>query len=143
MNTRLNKSFLTLVALGLLITGPALAQDRDRDRDGRRGPPSAETMLAQLSDHLNLSNEQSVDMLVVLQEQAAERAALHEQTMQLLGPEICAQKASDEAEILEILTANQAEQFLQMQEERQARAAERNRSRGGNRPDCSTYEADS
>jgi len=140
MNTLLRKPALPLIALSLLLTGPAVAQNRDHVRDFRKGPPSAETVLARLSESLDLSNEQSTAMLVVLQEQAAERAALHEQAMELMGPEICAQQADAEDAILDILTQDQADQFLQMKEARQAKAAQRDRGRNRNHPDCSEYE---
>lgn len=148
MKPRLKKSTLTLItlsliALSVLLTGSAIAQNRDQDRDFRKGPPSAETVLARLSESLDLNNEQSAAMLVVLQEQAAERFALHEQTMQLLGPEICAQQAATEEAMLAILTPDQAEEFLQMKEARKAKAAQRDRGRGRNHPDCSEYETNS
>lgn len=143
MKTQLKKSALTLIALSVLLTGSAIAQNRDQERDFRKGPPSAEAILARLSESLDLNNEQSAAMLVVLQEQAAERTALHEQTMQLLGPEICAQQAATEEAILAILTPDQAEEFLQMKEARQAKASQRDRGRGRNHPDCSEYESGS
>ena len=59
-------------------------------------------------------------MLVVLQQQTENRAALHEQKMALLGPEICAQRAEMEDAILTILTAEQTELFLQIKEDRQS-----------------------
>lgn len=141
MKTRLKNSALTLIALSVLLTGSAIAQNRDRERDFRKSPPSAEAILARLSESLDLNNEQSAAMLVVLQEQAAERFALHEQTMQLLGPEICAQQAATEEAMLAILTPDQAEEFLQMKEARKAKAAQRDRGRGRNHPDCSEYES--
>jgi hypothetical protein len=65
-----------------------------------------------------------------LQEEGEQRAALHAQTMMLMGPEICAQRAENEEAILAILDANQTELFLQMKEQRQA-SQSRNAKRMG------------
>ena len=142
MHTYLKRSALIITMLGLLGAGTAIAEKRDDGLDWRQGPPSAEKLLARLSESLNLTDQQAVDMLVLLQEHAAERATLHEQTMILLGPEICAQKAEAEDEILAILTAEQVKQFLQLKEERRARTEQHQRQKGQNRLDCSQYESD-
>jgi hypothetical protein len=60
--------------------------------------------------------------------------------MEIMGAEICAQKAQAEEAILAILDTEQAELFLQMKEDRQVRANGPTRSRKGhNGPDCSGY----
>ncbi len=59
------------------------------------------------------------------------RQALHDRTMELMGAEICAQKAQSEEAILAILDAEQTELFLQMKEERQFRANDKTRTRKG------------
>ena len=129
--------------LSISAAGTAVAQSGEDSRDWRQGPPSVEEVLARMSTALDLSDQQSVDLLVVLQEHAAQRAALHEQSMALIGPEICAQRAAAEEDILAILTPEQTDQFLEMKEMRQAKAGERNRGRGPKGPDCSQYETGS
>jgi hypothetical protein len=80
-------------------------------------------------------------MLVILQQQEKDRKALHEQTMAIMGAEICAQKAEAEEAIISILDPEQTELFLQMKEQRQARADERNHHwKGKDLPDCSEYD---
>jgi len=130
MNTRLSKMVSILAIASLLTAGSVLAQNRQSDNDWQKGPPTAEEKLARISAALNLSGDQSQEMLRVLQEQGEKGAALHEQTMMLMGPEICAQRAENEEAILAILDANQTELFLQMKEQRQA-SQSRNAKRMG------------
>ncbi|MDH3788549.1 MAG: hypothetical protein OES53_08305 [Xanthomonadales bacterium] len=142
MNTFLKNAVLVLTASGLLAAGSALADKQQGGRDWKQSRPSVEDVLARMSESLDLSDEQSVELLVILQQHAAEKKALHEQSMALLGPEICAQRAAAEEDVLAILTADQQEQFLLLKEERKTRATERHAGRGGNRPDCSEFETD-
>lgn len=142
MKTSLKPIFIGLALLGVVTSGTAVAQHREGGPEWRQGPPSAEETLARMSQALDLSDQQALDLLVVLQKHAAERAALQEQTMALMGPEICAQKASAEDDILTILTPEQTEQFLEIKAERKAKAGQRNRGRESRGPDCSQYEAD-
>ena len=129
MNTRLSKMVSILAIASLLTAGSVLAQNRQSDNDWQKGPPTAEEKLARISAALNLSGDQSQEMLRVLQEQGEKGAALYEQTMMLMGPEICAQRAENEEAILAILDADQTELFLQMKEQRRADAANtRNRN---------------
>ena len=129
MNTRLSKMVSILAIASLLTAGSVLAQNRQSDNDWQKGPPTAEEKLVRISAALNLSGDQSQEMLRVLQEQGEKGAALHEQTMMLMGPEICAQRAENEEAILAILDADQTELFLQMKEQRRADAANtRNRN---------------
>ena len=130
MNTRLSKMVSILAIASLLTAGSVLAQNRQSDNDWQKGPPTAEEKLARISAALNLSGDQSQEMLRVLQEQGEKGAALHEQTMMLMGPEICAQRAENEEAILAILDADQTELFLQMKEQRQA-SQSRNAKRMG------------
>ena len=138
MNTRLSKMVSILAIASLLTAGSVLAQNRQSDNDWQKGPPTAEEKLARISAALNLSGDQSQEMLRVLQEQWEKGVALHEQTMMLMGPEICAQRAENEEAILAILDADQTELFLQMKEQRRVDAANtrnRNAKRMGE-PDC-------
>jgi hypothetical protein len=132
---------INLSVICLLASGTALAQNPDHDHDWKRPPPSPEAKLARLSEHLDLSNEQSSALLVVLQQNAEDRAALHDQTMAIMGPEICAQRADAEEAILAILTEEQALQLQQMKEEQRGKAIERDHSRGQSRPDCSGFDS--
>lgn len=142
MKTCLQKFAIILCVLGIASAGTAAAQSGNDDRHWRQGPPSVEDVLARMSETLNLSDQQVVDLLVVLQEHAAQRAALHEQSMALIGPEVCAQKAAAEEDILAILTPEQTDLFLEIKENRRAKAGEGNRGRGQRGPDCSQYEAE-
>ena len=124
MNTRLSKLVSIIAMVSLLTAGSVLAQNQKGGReDWQNGTPTAEEKLAQISAALNLSGDQSREMLRLLQDQEEKRAALHEQTMMLLGPEICAQRVENEEAMLAILNAEQTELFLQIKEHRQANAA--------------------
>lgn len=143
MKVFLKTTASVLTVASLLAAGSAYAEPRKGDRDWHKGPPSVEEVLARMSNALDLSDEQSADLLAILQEQERDRQALHDQTMALMGAEICAQRAQGEAAILEILDAEQTELFLQMKEERRTRAADRNRKRQDRDPlDCSAYDSD-
>jgi len=129
MNTRLSKMVSILAIASLLTAGSVLAQNRQSDNDWQKGPPTAEEKLARISAALNLNGDQSQEMLRLLQEEGEQRAALHEQTMMLMGPEICAQRAEHEEAMLAILDQDQTELFMQMKKQRQASAT---RSQGRN-----------
>ena len=86
MNTRLSKTITILAVVSLLTAGSALAQRQNGDRDWQKGPPSVEEKLARISAALGRDDQQAVDMFFVLQEQEQYKAALHEQTMALMGP---------------------------------------------------------
>jgi Spy/CpxP family protein refolding chaperone len=143
MNTRLTKSLVILTLGGLLAAGSAAAQNQNQGqkglRDWQKGPPSIEVKLARVSEALDLSDEQTVDMLLVLQEQERKRDALQDQTMVLLGPEICAHRSEAEEAMTAILTPEQIETFMQIRQERQDKARQRNRG-GRGALDCSSYE---
>lgn len=87
----------------------------------RHGPPGAEQQLARLDQALELSDEQSAELLGVLQAADAERQALHERVMAEFRPEICALMLETEADIIAVLTPEQAETFQQLKEERRQR----------------------
>jgi Spy/CpxP family protein refolding chaperone len=128
----------TLMLAGLFSAMAALAQAERADRYWHHGPPGAEGQLAHLDRALNLTDEQSLQLLEVLQVAEAERTALHERVMESIRPEICALKQSTEAEILAILTPEQAAAFEQMHQERAGRDEGRRAGRHGGRAlDCS------
>ena len=131
MNTRLSKMILVLAIISLLTAGSAFAQRQIGGPDGQKGPPSIEQRLARISAEFGLDDQQSVDMLIVLQQQAENRAALHDRTMEMFGPEICAQRAESEAAILAILDEEQAALFMQKKAEREENA--NRHGRGGKR----------
>ena len=138
MKTFLKPIVSILAVASLIAAGSTFAQQQHKgDRDWHKGPPSVEEKLARISDALDLTDQQSTEMLAVLQEQESNREALHQRTMEIMGAEICAQKAQAEEAILAILDAEQAELFLQMKEDRQVRANGPTRSRKGHDgPDC-------
>ena len=136
MNTRLTRTVSILAVVSLLAAGSAFAEKQHGGRDWQKGPPSVEERLARISAALDLSDEQSLEMLAILQEQEENKAALHEQMMEMMGPEICAQRAQTEEAILGTLTAEQTELYLQIREDRQGKS--RRKGHGGNaEPDCS------
>jgi len=144
MKTSLKPIVSILAAASLLVAGNAFAQQQHKGgRDWHHGPPSVEEKLARISDALDLTDQQSTEMLAILQEQESNREVLHQRTMEIMGAEICAQKAQAEEAILAILDADQAELFLQLKEERQLRANHPAHSRKGlDGPDCSAYSGD-
>jgi len=140
MKKFLQPTLVLLVAASLFTAQSAIAEPHRDDRGRHKGPPSVEEMLARISESLDLSDEQSAEMLVILQQQEQDRKALHEQTMAIMGAEICAQNAEAEEAIISILDPQQTELFLQMKEQRQARADGRNHHwKGKDLPDCSEY----
>ena len=140
MKTKTNIAISILAISSLLAAGNVFAKHPKSDRNGHQGPPGVEEQLARISRSLELSDAQSVEMLVILQQADMNRTALHEQSMEIMGAEICAQKAQTEEEILSILDAEQAESFMQLKAEREERAQGRSHSRKGRGgPDCSQY----
>ena len=138
MNIRPLTIPLILAVAALAASGPALAQQRPADQDLQRPDPQgwhmprvgAEQQLARLSEQLQLSDEQSLQLLEVLQAARDEREILQARVMEQMQPEICAQMRNTETAILEILTQEQAQQFEQLKADRVNRQNER-RSRDG------------
>ena len=135
---------LVLAVAALLASGSAPAQQRPATHDWQRPDPQgwhtpragAEQQLARLSEQLQLSDEQSLQLLEVLQAAQHQRQELHALIMEQMQPEICAQMRNSEADILAILTPEQAGQFLLLKEERQARLGERRGNDGFAPPEC-------
>ena len=108
----------------LLFAASAMAEPPRGNGPGgewHHGPPGAEQQLSRLDQALDLSDEQSAELLTVLQAADAERQALHERVMAEFRPEICALVQETDADILAVLTPEQAESYRQMQEERRQR----------------------
>lgn len=141
MKNRFFASVTILILASMLLAGTAFAQKQQSRGDFDSGPPSSAQKLDRLSAELDLSDQQELEMLAILQKKEGDRERLREQFHALMGPEICAQMMETEEEILAILDPSQAEQFLQMKEERRIRAQQKNhyRNRMGP-PDCSEYE---
>ncbi len=141
MKPRLSKLFTFLAIASLLLAGTVMAHNPNGDREWMKGPPSVEEKLARISEALDLSDEQVVDLLIALQNQEQEADALREQVHEMIGPEICANRAATEDAIQAILTPEQAETWAQLREERQERREMREKRRKGRGElDCSQYE---
>jgi len=115
---------------GLLAAGTAAAGHPDSDRSGHHGAFNAEHQLARLDRALHLSDEQSAELLPVLQAAEAERQALHQRVMEQLKPEVCAQLQATHEEILTVLTPEQAEEFDNIISDRKGRFQDRGRHAG-------------
>ena len=135
-----NRSLVALAAALLLVAATAAARQDGPprgDRGGHRGPPDAEMLVARMTEALDLSDEQSAQLLVVMQEVDQERDALQEQVMAQMKPEFCELQLRTDAEISTILTPEQ----LALYEEKKAARAEKGRGRQGlGKLDCSEYE---
>lgn len=143
MKTLIKTTVSALAVAGLLTASSAFAGPQMGDRDWQKGPPRVEERLARISWALGLSDEQSAEMLLILQDQERSRSALHEQTMAIMGAEICAQRLQTEEAMLSILDGEQKELFLQMKEERLAQRENRKHTRPGrDAPDCASEEGD-
>jgi Spy/CpxP family protein refolding chaperone len=108
----------------LMFAASAMAESPRGNGPGgewHHGPPGAEQQLSRLDHALDLSDAQSAELLAALQAADAERQALHERVMAEFRPEICALMQDTDADILAVLTPEQAESYRQMQEERRQR----------------------
>lgn len=135
-------ALLGVTAALLMVASTATAQQERGprgDREGHRGPPDAETRVAKMTRMLDLSDEQSAQLLVIMQDVDQERQILHDKTMELMAPEICDLQLRTESEIAGILTE---EQWALMEEKKAARAekGKRRGHRGMDDLDCSAYE---
>jgi Spy/CpxP family protein refolding chaperone len=131
-------NFPALLAMAaLLTTGSALAGPPDRDDSWRMGPPSAEQRLARMSQELGLDHEQARQMLELLQAAEAEHDAIRARFFEQAGPEICAVRQNTEAEIMALLTPEQAAQYQLLREDQLARHTQKQqRNRSNMLSDC-------
>jgi Spy/CpxP family protein refolding chaperone len=137
MKNRIPKLPALLALAALLTAGSALAGQPDHDGSWRMGPPGAEQQLARLSRELGLDREQARQMLELLQAAEADHEAIRARFFEEAGPEICAIRQNTEAEIMALLTPEQAEQFLRLKEDRQDRRTRlQQHSRSHAAPDC-------
>lgn len=131
---------IPIAALLLAASAVAYGPDgRNGPRGDFRGPPDAETQLARMTQMLDLTDEQSARLLVVLQEAEAEREILHEQVMEQMKPQFCELQLSTESQVAEILTEEQLAQLDELRDRRSERRHEGNRH-ARDRLDCSAYE---
>lgn len=131
MNRKTAIFSLALALAGILMTATAMAEHpRPGMDDHHFGRHGAENHLARLAESLNLTDEQSAEVLTVLQAAEEERRALHKQVMDEIGPQLCAQRQATHDQILAILTPEQADQFEQMMDEHDSRSSGRG-PRGG------------
>ena len=73
------------------------------------------------AEALDLSDEQSAQLLALLQSAETERQAIHEEVMEQYRPQLCALRNDTDAGILALLTAEQAESYEEMKENRRER----------------------
>lgn len=127
----------------LLATGAVMADPYGQNENGpggfrHGGPPSAERQLAWLHEQLDLTEDQSVELLPLLQSRQAAQEELRARVLEEMRPEMCAQKQATDADILEVLTPEQAERYLQLQEQRRSTTGDR-RGRGPGPLNCEGY----
>ena len=136
MKIRTAKLPVSLAATALLVSAAAYAGPPDHDGSWRMGPPNAEQRLARMSQELDLNPEQSRRMLQLLQEAEADHDAVRARFFEEAGPELCAIRQNTEAEILDLLTPEQAEQFQLLKEENALRRNLKQLGHRGAFPDC-------
>jgi hypothetical protein len=137
MNPAFVKPLFAVVISGLLASGAVSAQQGSwNDREHRQGPPSAEAQLTRLREHLGLSDDQALRLLVVLQSARNDREELQARMMEQFGFELCSLRNRTETDILDILTPEQVAAFQQLKQNRQGEKKGPNREA----PDCTAYD---
>ena len=119
---------------------PAAGLQAQPDQNRYQGPPDAEMRVARLSRTLNLSDEQSLELLEVFQAVDAERQALRQQATLQMKPQIC------ELQLTTLAKMNHILDEAQMARLEDFRASQKPpRAHGGQhrpqREDCSDFEA--
>jgi len=122
-----NSKRLVLALLIALL--PASLLQAQSSQNWHHGPPDAETRVARLTTALDLSDEQSAELLAFFQTMDQERLALREQMIQEMVPQICAHRADTEAELARILSQEQ----LALMEELKANRPQRGQGNRQNR----------
>jgi len=140
MKIQLSRISIAFTVAALLMTASAFARPPGDDGQWRMGPPGAEERLAHLSRELQLSPEQSLQMLEILQASEAEHDSIRERVMNEIQPEVCALMEQTREQIRTILTPEQVAAFDQHSAERRARQLQQqNRDRHRITPDCEGY----
>ena len=133
------KTLLIISAISLLLTGATAAQHDGGSRGKHHGPRDAETRVAHMTRALELSDEQSAELLEVLQAVDEEREALHQKALQQMEPEICALQLGVQAELERILNDDQLA-ALETRKSQHEQAGDEKGWRGMHNRDCSAYE---
>ena len=102
--------YSTTLAL-ILIAGAAHAGNGNPGRSSDRHGPDMQKRMQQLSEDLELSDEQKAQLQTVMQAAAVEREAVREKFEEQIKPELCAIHLNTMAEVREILTAEQAQEL--------------------------------
>jgi len=136
MKIRTAKLPVFLAATALLASAAAYSAPPDHDGSWRMGPPNAEQRLARMSQELDLSPEQSRRMLLLLQDAEADHEAVRARFFEEAGPELCAIRQNTEAEIMDLLTPEQAEQYQLLRDEYAQRRNQGQRKGFGALHDC-------
>jgi len=140
MKIHLSRISIALTAAALLMTTNAFARPPGDDAQWHMGPPGAEERLARLSHELQLTPEQSLQMLEILQASEAEHDSIRERIMNEIQPEVCALMEQTREQIRAILTPEQVAAFDQHSADRRARQLQQqNRDRRRIMPDCEGY----
>ncbi|MEJ2151865.1 MAG: hypothetical protein P8Y29_02670 [Gemmatimonadota bacterium] len=138
---KLRTLLLAAVLLGVAI--PATAQERGK-RGGPPGDPAAH--IDQLIEELGLSSDQASQVRPILEESMDQRRALFEgaragrghpdrSQMQALRAEMDAIREQTDAQLTEVLTADQMAQLREIRASRQARHRAHRKSHRGGRTD--------
>lgn len=129
-----SKSLFVFLAIALWPVSSLQAQP---DKARHHGPPDAEMRIAHLTRALDLSDEQSAELLEVFQAVDEERQALRQQAMQQMKPKICELQLATEAEINRILDD---EQLAGLEEIKADKKSQHSRGgwRGTHDLDCSS-----
>jgi len=140
---RLSIKFQLFIMASLVLIAFSAAARQDGgphgDRGGPHGPPDAEMRVAWMTEMLDLTDEQSAQLLVVMQDIDEQREVVHQKVMELMKPELCDLQLRTEADIAAILTPDQ---LAQLEEKKEKRAGKRGGRgfRGMDSLDCSEYE---
>jgi len=139
MNTPSFKTLLLVSLATVLISGSTLAQYERGDRGRHHGPPDAETRVAHMTKSLDLTDEQSAELLQLMQAVDLEREALHQKMMNQMEPEICDLQLRVEADTISILTDEQLAMYESRKDGRGSKRGEHERH-GMRNLDCSAYD---
>lgn len=99
--------FMASTLLALLLAA-GLAQAESRDKPYRDRGPDMEKRIERLTEELDLSEQQSEQLLAVMQAAAVERKALRDKYEAQIKPELCTLHLATVEQVREILNAEQA-----------------------------------